>query len=56
MIQLSLTEEEKLVMKKILQEYLSDLRTKAASTDRQDLRDILKKDEETIKRTLKALG
>lgn len=56
MIQLSLTDEEILVLKKILQEYLSDLRTKAASTDRQDLRDILKKDEETIKRTLKALG
>ncbi|HOW33197.1 MAG TPA: hypothetical protein PLN32_01930 [Methanoregulaceae archaeon] len=56
MIQLSLSEEEKVVLKKILEEYLSDLRTKGAGTDRQDLRNILKKDEETIKRTLKALG
>ncbi len=56
MYTLNLTQKEVLVLKNVLEEYLSDLRMEVADTDKQDFRDSLKEEEETIKEILGTLA
>ncbi|OPZ44811.1 MAG: hypothetical protein BWY93_00240 [Euryarchaeota archaeon ADurb.BinA087] len=56
MYTLTLTKEEVSILKDVLEEYLSDLRMEVADTDKQDFRDHLKKEEETIKEILGTLS
>jgi hypothetical protein len=56
MIQLNLTQEDVSILKKVLEDYLSDLRMEVADTDMQDFRNSLKKEEEAIKEILGALA
>ena len=56
MTQLNLTQEEASILRKVLEDYLSDLRMEVADTDMQDFRDRLKKEEEAIKKILGALA
>lgn len=55
MIQLGLTENETLMLKAVLESYLSDLRMEIADTDRKDFRDILKDRELFLKELIKRL-
>ncbi|MDD1710688.1 MAG: hypothetical protein LUQ37_07280 [Methanoregulaceae archaeon] len=55
MYMLNLTGEEVTILKTVLEEYLSDLRMEVADTDKQDFRNNLKKEEETIKEILGTL-
>jgi hypothetical protein len=56
MYTLNLTQKEVSVLKNVLDEYLSDLRMEVADTDKQDFRNSLKEEEETIKEILGTLS
>lgn len=53
---LELTADEALLLKEILQSYLSDLRMEIAGTDLQSFRDKLSSNEELTKRIIDHLG
>ena len=55
MYTLNLTQKEVSVLKNVLEAYLSDLRMEVADTDKQDFRNSLKEEEETIKEILGTL-
>ncbi len=56
MLELDLTEQERDMLRHVLESYLSDLRMEIADTDRQDFRDMLKGRKAVIQKVLGALG
>ena len=56
MPQLTLTDEEAGTLRRVLEEYVSDLRMEIADTDSMDFRDQLKRDEAFLKRLIEQLG
>jgi hypothetical protein len=55
MIHITLSSEEAVILREIIEAYLSDLRMEIADTDRMDFRDELKKKEIFLKDMLKIL-
>ena len=55
MVQLSLTEEEAVMLHQVLASYLSDLRMEIADTDAMDFREHLKQREVFLKKVLQEL-
>jgi hypothetical protein len=55
MVQVQLNSEEGLLLKKVLTSYFSDLRMEIADTDSLDYRDMLKKEENFLRRLLETL-
>lgn len=55
MVQINLTTDEAVVLRKILNHYLSDLRMEVADTDAMNFRDNLKVEEGFITRVLQQL-
>ena len=56
MPQLTLTDEEAGTLRRVLEEYVSDLRMEIADTDSMDFRDQLKREEALLKRLIEQLG
>ena len=56
MPQLTLTDEEAGTLRRVLEEYVSDLRMEIADTDSMDFRDQLKREEAFLKRLIEQLG
>lgn len=56
MITLMLEEKDRDLLRRVLEYYLSELRMEVAGTDRQEFRDKLKDEEETLKIILSRLG
>ena len=56
MIELDLDDEERAILKTVLESYLSDLRMEIADTDRQDFREMLKERKAVLIKVQKALG
>jgi hypothetical protein len=56
MPQLTLTDEEAGTLRRVLEEYVSDLRMEIADTDSMDFRDQLKREEAFLKRLIEKLG
>jgi len=56
MIQLALTQEESVILKDILDNYLSDLRQEISATDLVEFKEILKARKDVITKVLDALS
>ncbi len=56
MRQLTLTEEEAGTLRRVLEQYVSDLRMEIADTDSMDFRDQLKREEAFLKKLIEQLG
>jgi hypothetical protein len=56
MVTLTLEEKDRDLLRRVLEYYLSELRMEVAGTDRQEFRDKLKDEEETLKIILSRLG
>ena len=56
MAQLTLTNQEAATLRRVLEEYVSDLRMEIANTDSMDFRDQLKREEAFLKRLIGQLG
>ena len=56
MPQLTLTDEEAGTLRRVLEEYVSDLRMEIADTDSMDFRDQLKQEEAFLKGLIEQLG
>jgi len=56
MAQLTLTNQEAATLRRVLEEYVSDLRMEIANTDSMDFRDQLKREEAFLKRLIEQLG
>lgn len=56
MIQLALTQEETVILKDILDNYLSDLRQEISATDLVEFKEILKARKDVIMKVLDALS
>ncbi len=56
MRQLTLTDEEAGTLRRVLEEYVSDLRMEIADTDSMDFRDQLKREETFLKKLIEQLG
>ena len=56
MPQLTLTDEEAGTLRRVLEEYVSDLRMEIADTDSMDFRDQLKREEAFLKKLIEQLG
>ncbi len=54
--QLTLTDEEAGTLRRVLEEYVSDLRMEIADTDSMDFRDQLKREEAFLKKLIEQLG
>jgi hypothetical protein len=56
MAQLTLTDEEAGTLRRVLEEYVSDLRMEIVDTDSMDFREHLKREEAFLKRLIEQLG
>jgi len=56
MRQLTLTDEEAGTLRRVLEQYVSDLRMEIADTDSMDFRDQLKREEAFLKKLIEQLG
>ncbi len=56
MRQLTLTDSEAGTLRRVLEEYVSDLRMEIANTDSMDFRDQLKREEAFLKKLIEQLG
>jgi hypothetical protein len=56
MVQITLTPEEAIILRDILNHYMSDLRMEIADTDAMDLREKLKNEEGFLNRLLRQLA
>jgi len=56
MRQLTLTDEEAGTLRRVLEQYVSDLRMEIADTDSMDFRDQLKREETFLKKLIEQLG
>lgn len=56
MIQLTLTEDESVILRDVLDNYLSDLRQEISATDLADFKEILKARKNVITKVLDALS
>ena len=56
MRQLTLTDSEASTLRRVLEEYVSDLRMEIANTDSMDFRDQLKREEAFLKKLIEQLG
>jgi len=54
--QLTLTDEEAGTLRRVLEQYVSDLRMEIADTDSMDFRDQLKREETFLKKLIEQLG
>ncbi len=54
--QLTLTDEEAGTLRRVLEQYVSDLRMEIADTDSMDFRDQLKREEAFLKKLIEQLG
>jgi hypothetical protein len=55
MLQLDLTQDETMVLRQVLEDYLSDLRMEIVDTDSMDFRDMLKRRKTVLTKVLEAL-
>ena len=56
MAQLTLTDQEAGTLRRVLEEYVSDLRMEIADTDAMDFREQLKREEAFLKKLIEQLG
>ena len=56
MAQLTLTDQEAATLRRVLEQYVSDLRMEIADTDSMDFRDQLKREEAFLKKLIEQLG
>ena len=56
MLQLDVNDDEKTILKEVLESYLSDLRMEIADTDRMEFRDMLKERKAVLIKVIEALG
>ena len=56
MRQLTLTDEEAGTLRRVLEQYVSDLRMEIADTDSMDFRDQLKREDAFLKKLIEQLG
>ena len=56
MLQLDVNDDEKTILKEVLESYLSDLRMEIADTDRMEFRDMLKQRKAVLIKTIEALA
>lgn len=56
MVRIDLNDEEREILRTVLESYLSDLRMEIADTDRKDFREMLKERKAVIQKSLQALG
>jgi hypothetical protein len=54
MLQLDLTQDETMVLRQVLEDYLSDLRMEIVDTDSMDFRDMLKRRKTVLTKVLEA--
>ncbi|MBW3661166.1 MAG: hypothetical protein KY397_05980 [Gemmatimonadetes bacterium] len=55
-MRVDLTDEEREILRTVLESYLSDLRMEIADTDSMDFREMLKRRKEVLHKVLDALG
>ena len=56
MAQLTLTDQEAATLRRVLEQYVSDLRMEIADTDAMDFREQLKREEAFLKKLIEQLG
>ena len=56
MAQLTLTDQEAATLRRVLEQYVSDLRMEIADTDAMDFREQLKREEAFLKKVIEQLG
>ena len=56
MAQLTLTDQEAATLRRVLEQYVSDLRMEIADTDAMDFREQLKREEAFLKTVIEQLG